>query len=135
MPESAKESLNDHLRLRNDDLMAENRRLRNQLDSRVRLADSERQELAKIAAKLRKKALAEIATVAQPDTILARSRKFANQKMDPSERSKSVGHPRLDQEIEDWVIRMARVHPKSRGRVGGDRLLWLRDELLVSSPP
>ena len=69
--ESAKESLNDHMRLRNEYLMAENRILRNQIDGRVPLTDSERKELAEIGAKLGKKALAEVATVAQPETILA----------------------------------------------------------------
>jgi hypothetical protein len=54
--ESAKESLNDHLRLRNEYLMAENRILRNQINGRVQLTDSERKELAEIGAKLGKKA-------------------------------------------------------------------------------
>jgi hypothetical protein len=106
--ESAKESLNDHLRLRNDYLMAENRILRNQIDGRVQLTDSERKELAEIGAKLGKKALAEIATVAQPDTILAWNRKFANQNVNTFATHKPVGRPRVDQEIEDWVLRMAR---------------------------
>jgi putative transposase len=106
--ESAKESLNDHLRLRNDYLMAENHILRNQINGRVQLTDSERKELAEIGAKLGKKALAEIATVAQPETILAWNRKFANPKVDPCDPPKSVGRPRVDKEIEDWVLRMAR---------------------------
>jgi transposase len=106
--ESVQESLNDHMRLRNDYLMAENRILRHQIDGRVQLTDSERLELAEIGVKLGKKALAEIATVAQPDTILAWNRKFANQPTDTSKRPKSVGRPRVDKEIEDWVVRMAR---------------------------
>ena len=88
--------------------MAENRILRNQIDGRVQLTDSERKELSEIGAKLGKKALAEIATVAQPDTILAWNRKVANQPTDTYKRPKSVGRPRVDQEIEDWVLRMAR---------------------------
>jgi transposase len=106
--ESASESLNDHLRLRNDYLMAENRILRNQIDGRVQLTDHERRELAEIGVKLGKSALAEIATVAQADTILAWHRKFANQTVDTSARPKSVGRPRVAPEIEEWVIRMAR---------------------------
>jgi transposase len=106
--ESAKESLNDHLQLRNEYLMAEKHILRNQIEGRVQLTDSERKELAEIGAKLGKKALAEIATVAQPETILAWNRKFTTQKVDPCERPKSVGRRRVDQEIENWVIRMAR---------------------------
>ena len=80
--ESVSESLNDHLRLRNDYLIAENRILRQQIDGRVQLTDSERKELAEIGAKLGKKALEEIATVAKPDTILAWNRKFADHKVD-----------------------------------------------------
>jgi transposase len=106
--ESASESLNDHLRLRNDYLMAEYRILRNKIDGRVQLTDHERRELAEIGAKLGKQALAAIATVAQPDTILAWHRKFANQTVDTSAPPKSVGRPRVAPEIEEWVIRMAR---------------------------
>ncbi len=106
--ESVSGPLNDHIQLRNDYLMAENRILRNQINGRVQLTDNERRELAEIGAKLGKKALAEIATIAQPDTILAWNRKFATPKADTSEPLKSVGRPRVDKEIEDLVIRMAR---------------------------
>jgi transposase len=106
--ESTKESLNDHMRLCNEYLAAENRILRHQIEGRVQLTDSERKELDEIGAKLGKKALAEIATMAQPDTILAWNRKFANQPTHTAARPKSVGRPRVAPEIEDWVIRMAR---------------------------
>ena len=102
------QSVNDHMRLRNDYLMAENRILRNQSDGRVQLTDSERKELAQLGAQLGKKALSEIATIAKPETILAWNRKFADQSVDISEPPKSIGRPRVDQEIEDWVLRMAR---------------------------
>jgi hypothetical protein len=105
--ESVSESLNDHFRLRNDYLMAENRILRNQIDGRVQLTDSDRKELAEIGTKLGKKALAEIATVATPDTIQAWNRKFADKQADTSQPPKSIGRPRVAQEIEDLVIRMA----------------------------
>ena len=101
--ESISESVDDHLRQRNDYLVAENRILLNQIDGHVQLTDSERQELAEIGAKLGKKALVEIATVAQADTILAWNRKFADQQVVTSEPPKSVGRPCVDKEIEDWV--------------------------------
>jgi hypothetical protein len=82
--EFASESANDDLRLRNDDLMAENRVLRNQINGRVQFTDSERKELAEIGAKLGKKTLEEIATIAKLDTILAWNRKFAHDKVDTS---------------------------------------------------
>jgi len=106
--ESVSESLNDHIRLRNEYLLAENRILRNQIDGCVQLTDSERQELAELGAQLGKKALAEIATIAQADTILAWHRKFANQTVNTSAPPKSVGRPRVAPEIEEWVLRMAR---------------------------
>jgi putative transposase len=106
--ESASESANDQLRLRHDYLVAENRILYNQVDGRVKLTDSERKALAEIGAKLGKQALAEMATVAQSDTILAWHRKFANQTVDTSAPPQSVGRPRVAPEIEQWVIRMAR---------------------------
>jgi putative transposase len=105
---SVSKSLNDHLRLRNDYLVAENRILRHQSDGGVQLTDSERQELAELGAKLGKKALAEIATVAKAETVLAWNRKCADQKVDTSELLKSVGRPRVAKEIEELVIRMAR---------------------------
>lgn len=106
--ESVSESVNDQLRLRHNYLVAENRILRNQIDGRVRLTDSERKELAEIGAKLGQHALAEIATIAQADTILAWHRKFANPTVTSSASPQSVGRPRVDHEIEDLVIRMAR---------------------------
>ena len=83
--ESVSESLNDHLRLRNDYLMAENRILRHQIAGRVQLTDNERQELAEIGAKLGRQALREIATLAKADTILAWHRQFADQQFDTSQ--------------------------------------------------
>jgi hypothetical protein len=50
--ESVSESVNDHLRLRNDSLVAENRILRNQIDGRIQLTESERHDLAGLGAKL-----------------------------------------------------------------------------------
>jgi putative transposase len=106
--ESVSEAVNDHLRLRNAYLVAENRILRHQIDGRVQLTDSERKELAELGAKLGRKALEEIATVAQPDTILAWNRKFVDQQADTSKPQTPVGRPRVGKAIEDLVVRMAR---------------------------
>ena len=106
--ESVSESLNDHLRLRNDYLMAENRILRHQMTGRLQLTDNERQELAALGAKLGKQALQDIATIAKPETILAWNRKFADQQPTTSLPPKGVGRPRVDHGIEAVVIRMAR---------------------------
>jgi putative transposase len=101
-------SVDEELLLRNAYLAAENRLLRQQINGRVQLTDSERRELAEIGAKLGKKVLAEIATVATPDTILAWRRTFAGQTGDTSAPPASVGRPRVAKEIEELVVRMAR---------------------------
>ena len=110
--ESISESVNDHLRLRNDYLVAENRLLRNQIDGRVRLTDNERQELAEIGVQLGKQALAEIATVATPDTILAWHRTFVDQKVDPPSRVNLLAVPASTRRLKTswcvWPERIAR---------------------------
>ena len=106
--ESSAESVNDEIRLRNDYLAAENRILRNQINGRVQLTHNERKELAEIGAKLGQQVLEDIATIAKPDTIVAWNRQFTTPHIDVPERPKAVGRPRVDQVIEDLVLRMAR---------------------------
>jgi hypothetical protein len=57
--------------LRNEYLIAENRILRQQIPGRVRWGDEERKTLAELGQKLGKQALAEVATIVKPATILA----------------------------------------------------------------
>ena len=90
--------------------MVENPILRNQIDARVQLTDSERKEFAEIGAKLGKQAPEEITTVAKPDTILAWNRKVADQQVDTSEPPKSVGRLCVDKEMEELMLRMVREH-------------------------
>jgi hypothetical protein len=101
-------SVDEELRLRNAYLAAENRVLRQQITGRVHLTDHERKALAEIGQQLGKKALAEIATIAQPETILAWRRLCVGHKGEDSKLHTSVGRPRMAQEIEDLVVRMAR---------------------------
>jgi len=101
-------SVDEELRLRNAYLVAENRILRNQITGRVQLTDAERKTLAEIGQKLGRQALEEVATIAQPDTILAWHRKFAPHPSDSCQPHQSVGRPRLAKELEDLVVRMAR---------------------------
>ena len=105
---SVTESVDEELCLRNAYLVAENRILRQQINGRMPLTDSDRKALAEIGHKLGKKALAEIATVATPDTILAWHRQCAAPQVDNSAAPKSVGRPRIDKEVEELVVRMAR---------------------------
>jgi len=101
-------SVDQELRMRNAYLAAENRILRNQIKGRVQLNDGDRQALTESGRKLSKQALEEVATIAKPETILAWHRKFVTQKGDGSKARKVLGRPRVDQELEALVVRMAR---------------------------
>jgi putative transposase len=111
-------SVDEELLLRNEYLTAENRILRAQIKGRMQLTDAERQTLAEIAKKLGKKALEDVAQIVKPDTILAWQRKLAANKFDGSTRRKSPGRPRVEKELEDLVVKMAK---ENRGW-GYDRL-------------
>ena len=63
-------SVDEEFRLRNAYLAVENRILRQQLPGRIQLCDSDRTALAEIGKQLSRKALVEVATIVQPDTIL-----------------------------------------------------------------
>jgi hypothetical protein len=58
------------LLVRNEYLAAENRILRAKIQGRLQLSDGEKCTLAEIAHRLGRKALAELAVAAKPDTIL-----------------------------------------------------------------
>jgi len=93
--------------LRNEYLATENQILRDQITGRVRLSDGERKALAEIGQKLGKQALAEVAKIVKPDTILGWHRKCAAQKFDGSQQRKSPGRPTIAKEVEALVVRMA----------------------------
>ena len=101
-------SVEEQLLLRNEYVVEENRILRNQIAGRVQLTDAERQTLAAIGKKLGKQALEEVATIVKPDTILAWHRKLVAQKFDGSAQRKSAGRPRVDKEIEDLGMQIAK---------------------------
>jgi len=111
-------SVDEALLLRNEYLAAENRILRDQIKGRLQLTDAERQTLAEIAIKLRKKALEEVAQIVKPDTILAWQRKLAADKCNGSTQRKSPGRPRVGKQLEALVVQMAK---ENRGW-GYDRL-------------
>jgi transposase InsO family protein len=100
-------SVDQHLLLRNAYLVTENRMLRHQIKGRVRLSDGERKALAEMGKKLGKQALAEVATIVKPNTILAWHRTFVAQKFAGSASRKAPGRPMIDPELEALVIRMA----------------------------
>ena len=74
--------VNQELHLQNEYLAAENRILRAHLPTRLRLSDPERSTLAEIGKRLGRKALAEVARVAKPATILVWYRRLIASKFD-----------------------------------------------------
>ena len=100
--------VNQELLLQNEYLLAENHILRAQIQGRLRLSDGEKATLAEIAKRLGRKALADVARVAKPDTLLAWYRKRIAQKFDGSKRRGSVGRPRLELAVEELVVKLAR---------------------------
>jgi putative transposase len=89
-------------------LAAENRILKAQLNGRLRLSDAERATLAEIGHRLGRRVLADVATVARPDTILAWYRKLVARKFDGSKARRSPGRPRIRREVEQLIVRTAK---------------------------
>ncbi len=89
-------------------LAAENRILKAQLQGRLKLSDAERATLGEIGHRLGRKILSEVASVAQPDTILAWYRKLVARKFDGSKARRSPGRPRIKREVEQLIVRMAK---------------------------
>ena len=100
-------TVDQELLARNEYLAAENRILKAQLKGRLKLSDAERATLGEIGHRLGRKALAEVATVARPDTILAWYRKLVARKFDGSKARRGPGRPRIRREVEQLIVRMA----------------------------
>ena len=100
-------SVDQELLLRNEYLVTENRILRQQITGCVRLSDGERKTLAEIGKRLSKQALAEVANIITPDTILAWHRKFVAEKFDGSKQRKTRGRPKITADLEALIVRMA----------------------------
>ena len=77
-----------------------------QLNGRLKLSDAERGVLGEIGHRLGRKVLADVATIAQPDTILGWYRKLVARKFDGLAR-RGPGRPRIKREVEQLIIRMA----------------------------
>jgi hypothetical protein len=91
-----------------DYLMAENRVLRDRLgNKRLRLTVAERRRLAVLGEQMGWKALAKVATIARPETILRWYRELVAKKYDGSKR-RGPGRPRKRGEIAELVLKMAR---------------------------
>jgi putative transposase len=100
--------INQELLLKNEYLAAENRILRAHLPARLCLSDPQKSTLAEIGKRLGRKALAQVACVAKPDTILAWYRKLIAQKFDGSKHRRYPGRPPIEPKWEALIVQMAR---------------------------
>jgi hypothetical protein len=100
-------TVDQELLRRNEFLAAENRIMKAQLKGRLKLSDAERGALGEIGHRLGRKVLADVATVARPDTILGWHRKLVARKFDGSKARRGPGRPRIKREVEQLIIRMA----------------------------
>src|ERR1700687_6232170 len=100
-------TVDQELLARNEYLAAENRIMKAQLKGRLKLSDAERGALGEIGHRLGHKVLADVATVARPDTILGWYRKLVARKFDGSKARRGPGRPRIKREVEQPIIRMA----------------------------
>src|SRR5215475_9033826 len=100
-------SVDQQLLLRNEYLVAENQILRQQITGRLQLTDGERKTLAELGKTLGRQALAEVATIVKPETILAWHRTLVAKKFDGSRQRKTPGRPPVDAELEALVVRLA----------------------------
>jgi len=93
-------------------LIEGNRVLKVQLGGRrLRLTDTERRRLAALAHPLGRKRLKEVAALATPDTLRRWYQRLIAQKFDGSTQRRQLGRPRVAEEVEQLVMRMAAEHP------------------------
>src|SRR5713101_5769817 len=100
-------TVDQDLLARNEYLATENRIIKAQLKGRLKLSDAERKALGEIGHRLGRKVLADVATIARPDTILGWYRKLVARKFDGSKVRRGPGRPRIKREVEELIIRMA----------------------------
>src|SRR5262245_37930583 len=100
-------TVDQELLARNEYLAAENRILKAKLNGRPKLSDAERATLGEIGHRLGRKVLAEVATVARPDTILGWYRKLDDRTVDWPKARRGPGRPRIRREVQQLIVRMA----------------------------
>ena len=89
-------------------LCEENRVLKAQLGGRrLHLTETERRRLATLAYPLGRQRLKEVATLATPETLLRWYHRLMAQTFDGSWHRRPLGRPRVTEEIEQLVVRMA----------------------------
>ena len=82
--------------------------VKRQIKGRIRLTDSERITLAEAAKRLGRKALAEVAQIVRPETILTWHRRLIARKFDGSKNRPPGKGASASGEIEELVLQLAR---------------------------
>ncbi len=96
-------------------LLEENRIIKAQLGNRrLRLADTERRRLASLAPPLSRQCLKQLATLATPATLMRWDQQLLAAKFDGSKKRKELGRPRVPEEVEQLVVRMAEDTPRTQ---------------------
>ena len=72
------------------------------------MSDTDKVTLAEIARRLGRKALEEVANIMKPDTIMGWYRKLVARKFDESKSRRYPGRPRIEPELEQLVVRIAK---------------------------
>ena len=103
-------TVDQELLIRYEYLAAEYRIRRTQLTGRWLFSDTERTRLAEIGHRPGRN-LEDVANTAKPDTTLRWYRKLIARKFDGSKARRYPGRPRIDYEIEQLVVRMAKENP------------------------
>lgn len=78
---------------------------------RIRFTDTERRRLAMLAHPLGRNCLKAAATLATPDTLMRWYKRLVADKFDGSQKRNQLGRPRVPDEVEQHVIRMANENP------------------------
>ena len=80
-------------------------------ERRIRFTDTERRRLAMLAHPWSRKCLKATATLATPDTLMRWYKRLVADKFDGSQKRNRLGRPRVSDEVEQHVVRMASENP------------------------
>ena len=109
------------LTLQTEYLRRENKILKSRIKKRITFTEDERRTLVEAAVAMGKDLMKQVVTIVQPKTILAWQKRLENEKWDYSDRRKNnPGRPRIAQDIEQIVCRMARENEWGYDRIQGE---------------
>ena len=109
------------LTLQNEYLRQENKIYKSKIKKRIVFTDDERRILVESAMAMGRDLMKQVVAIVKPKTILAWQRRLEKQKWDYSDRRKNnPGRPRIAENIERIVCRMARENEWGYDRIQGE---------------